>query len=215
MLRQLGWLAAGVMAALTAQAEVRVQVVDGQGQPLADAVVSIQAPGTPASTAVMDQVGKQFVPRVLAVSTGTAVAFPNRDDIRHHVYSFSEPKRFELRLYHGTPSQPVQFDSPGLVVLGCNIHDWMVGYIYVSADPWVAVTDVQGIARFALPAGDYPLTLWHPDWPQPQPWQGRAALSASTPALPLAVRISAAAPAAAPSNPFAEAFQRNLQQHAD
>ena len=76
--------------------------------------------------------------------SGTSVAFPNSDNIRHHVYSFSLAKRFELRLYQGTQSAPVVFDSPGVVVLGCNIHDWMVGYIYVTDDSRFAVSDEHG-----------------------------------------------------------------------
>ena len=104
---------------------------------------------------------------MLAVRTGTSVSFPNSDDIRHQVYSFSPAKRFELRLYQGTPSEPVLFDKPGLVVLGCNIHDWMLGYIYVTDDPWFAVSDEHGRAAIAdLPAGRYAVTLWHPGSPQ-------------------------------------------------
>jgi len=79
------------------------------------------------------------------------------------VYSFSSPKRFELRLYEGTPTDPLLFDKPGVVVLGCNIHDWMLGYIYVTDDPWFAVTDAHGHLKIdQLPAGHYAATLWHP-----------------------------------------------------
>lgn len=122
------------------------ELVDGQGQPLANAVLSLKGVGVSVHNepAIMDQRNKQFVPSVLAVRSGTAVKFPNSDDIRHHVYSFSPTKRFELRLYKGTPSEPVLFDKPGVVVLGCNIHDWMVGYVYVTDDPWFAVSDEQG-----------------------------------------------------------------------
>ena len=128
-------------------ASLQVQLQDSHGQPLANAVVSLNGPqGAPVGPipAIMDQVQKQFLPAVLAVRSGTRVSFPNRDDIRHQVYSFSPAKRFELRLYKDTPSEPVLFDKPGLVVLGCNIHDWMVGYIYVTDDPWFAVSDEAG-----------------------------------------------------------------------
>jgi hypothetical protein len=111
----------------------------------------------------MDQHDKTFVPLVLAVPVGTAVSFPNRDNIRHHVYSFSRAKRFELPLYIGTPAAPVVFDRPGVVVLGCNIHDWMVGYIYVADTPYVAKTAEDGRARLAeLPPGTYEVRVWHP-----------------------------------------------------
>lgn len=139
-------------------------LLDDHGQPLGNTVVSLrgEGPSPDAPTGVMDQRDLQFMPRVLAVRTGTSVKFPNSDNIRHHVYSFSPAKRFELRLYKGTPSEPVLFDKPGLVVLGCNIHDWMLGYVYITDDPWFVVSDDQGHARLELPAGTYQVSLWHP-----------------------------------------------------
>ena len=145
-------------------ATLDVSLLDSQGQPLGNAVLALRgnAPAAASTDAVVDQRDKQFLPRVLAVRTGTTVSFPNSDNIRHHVYSFSPAKRFELRLYQGTPSEPVVFDKPGLVVLGCNIHDWMLGYVYVTDDPWFGVSDESGRIRLELPAGTYQATLWHP-----------------------------------------------------
>jgi hypothetical protein len=92
-----------------------------------------------------------------------AVIFPNHDNVRHHVYSFSPAKRFELPLYAGVPAQPVVFDTPGVVVLGCNIHDWMVGYVYVSESPYFAKTRADGKAVIAdLPGRTYIVRVWHP-----------------------------------------------------
>lgn len=171
-------LAAGTLTlSLGAQAAgYQAHVVDGQGEPLADAVVTLQGPGRGLAqpSAVMDQRDKQYFPRVLAVHTGTAVSFPNHDNIRHQVYSFSPAKRFELRLYEGTPTAPVVFDKAGLAVLGCNIHDWMLGYVYVTDAPWFGVTDRHGNVQFDdLPTGQYSVVLWHPRSanaaPQPQP----------------------------------------------
>ena len=82
--------------------------------------------------AVMDQVNKQFLPELLIVQQGQLVNFPNSDNIRHNVYSFSSAKSFQLKLYSGQPKEPIIFDTQGVVVLGCNIHDSMVGYIYVA-----------------------------------------------------------------------------------
>src|SRR5664279_833946 len=120
--------------------EIAATVTDARGKPLPDAVVvavpadgNIRLPSRPPQD-VVDQVDKEFVPRVQAILVGTAVTFPNRDTVRHQVYSFSPAKRFELPLYTGVP-QAVVFDKPGVVVLGCNIHDWMVGYVYVSESP--------------------------------------------------------------------------------
>jgi plastocyanin len=156
-------------------APFQATMVDADGKPIEGAVITLQGPiggELPAQTAIMDQVQKQFAPTVLAVHTSTKVTFPNSDNIRHHVYSFSPAKRFELRLYEGTPSEPITFDKPGVVVLGCNIHDWMVGYIYVTDDPWFATSDATGVAKLQLPAGKYTVTLWHPKSPDLLPQKG-------------------------------------------
>ena len=87
----------------------------------------VTAPSPTERTAAMDQVHKQFVPHVLPVVVGTAVTFPNHDQIHHHVYSFSRAKTFEMPLYKGENAPPVAFDQPGAVKIGCNIHDWMDG----------------------------------------------------------------------------------------
>jgi plastocyanin len=142
-------------------------VKDDRGKPIADVIVSLTPPGpAPAprpAPVVIDQQNKEFVPPILAVQVGTSVTFPNRDNIRHHVYSFSPAKRFELPLYIGTPAAPVVFDTPGVVVLGCNIHDWMVGYVYVLATPYFARTAEEGKARLAdVPPGAYEARVWHP-----------------------------------------------------
>jgi plastocyanin len=159
------WLA---LQAATAGAEsVVVNVVDREGQPVADAAVFLtpaegSAPaGAGAASAIMDQIGYQFVPRLLVVRAGTEVAFPNSDNVRHHVYSFSEARRFELPLYAGTSHAPVRFDAPGLVTLGCNIHDDMVGYILVVDTPWFGKTDAAGrIVLHDVPAASYDLAAW-------------------------------------------------------
>jgi plastocyanin len=148
---------------------IDVRVDDGRGHPVADAVVVAVPPSGNVRVAdarrenVVDQVDKEFVPRVLAVLAGTPVMFPNHDHVRHHVYSFSPAKRFELPLYAGVPAKPVVFDTPGVVVLGCNIHDWMVGYVYVSESPYFAKTSDDGKARLRdMPPGAYVVRVWHP-----------------------------------------------------
>ena len=150
-------------------AELRILVKDHHGKSVADAVVLAtptdpkiaQRAKTPADA--IDQVDKQFVPYVKTVFLGSKVRFPNSDHIRHQVYSFSPAKIFELPLYAGADAPPVVFDKPGVVVLGCNIHDWMVGYIYVSDTPFFAKTETAGTAVIAdLPPGDYSVRVWHP-----------------------------------------------------
>ncbi len=168
--RRFSWLILlmAVPLALSA-AEVEVSISDTAGKPVQDAVVSLE-PMDPdqrlpaPARGVMDQHDREFVPHVLAVQVGAAVAFPNSDDIHHDVYSFSQPKVFELPLYKGTPTQPLIFDKPGVVVLGCNIHDWMLGYIDVVPTPWFAKSDAAGQAELTgVPPGKYHLVLWHPD----------------------------------------------------
>jgi len=133
---------------LASAAELRAAVNDSKGNPLPDAVVVAvpeddQVPPAKPGATVEDQVDKEFVPYVQPVRVGTYVNFPNKDNIRHHVYSFSAAKRFELPLYSGTPAAPVLFDKVGVVLLGCNIHDWMIGYIYVTDAPYFGKTTGQ------------------------------------------------------------------------
>jgi plastocyanin len=146
---------------------VETTVKDDKGKPIDEAVVYVLSPSALASrptlAATMDQQDKEFIPHVLPVELGTSVHFPNRDNIRHHVYSFSSAKKFELPLYIGTPANPVLFDKPGPVVLGCNIHDWMVGYIIVLPTAYFAKTGMDGKARIEnVPSGAHEVRVWHP-----------------------------------------------------
>ncbi len=156
-------------AAVAHSAELRVTVKDHKGKNIEDVVV-LAVPVDPRNAQhskppqdAVDQVDKQFVPYVKPVFVGSTVRFPNSDNIRHQVYSFSPAKKFELRLYAGSNAPPVIFDKPGVVVLGCNIHDWMIGYIYVADTPFFAKTGPLGTASIAdLPPGEYRVRIWHP-----------------------------------------------------
>lgn len=147
-------------------ASLRVQVVDQAGAPAADTVVyatpvSGKMPARPPADAIIDQIHRMFVPMVSVVQTGASISFPNKDNIEHDVYSFSSAKKFELKLYHGIPAHPVVFDKPGLVVMGCNIHDLMIAYLLVVDTPYFAKTDATGQAVLeGLPADDYQVTAW-------------------------------------------------------
>ena len=146
---------------------LRVQVLDSAGKPLEGAVVSLVSDAArravrPLPEQEIAQENKQFVPAVRVVTVGTLVRFPNRDSVRHHVYSFSPAKKFEIKLYAGTPAAPVLFDQPGVAVLGCNIHDQMVGWVVVLDTPYFAQTDAQGQALLeGMPAGAHQLRAWH------------------------------------------------------
>jgi plastocyanin len=144
-----------------------ITVKDGNGGPVSDAVVFAKSNATKSATAkrqiVIDQRDKQFVPYVTALQVGTPVIFPNSDDIRHHVYSFSPTKKFELPLYAGVPAEPVLFDKVGFVTLGCNIHDWMVAYVAVLPTPYFQITGKEGRAVLKdLPSGQYTVEVWQP-----------------------------------------------------
>jgi plastocyanin len=141
-----------------------VEVRDGRGSPVTDAVVYAipqgRVPPPPARRAVVDQKNRMFIPHVLPIQTGTAVMFPNSDNVRHQVYSFSPAKRFQLPLYSGTPAEPVVFDKPGVVAIGCNIHDQMSAYLVVVDTPHFAKTAEGRATLSGLPEGRYAVHVW-------------------------------------------------------
>jgi len=166
-------IAASVAASvctLSSAASVQLELRDEAGKPLSDAVVFLESPEAAKAVkalqgAEMAQQGKEFVPRVLVVTKGTELAFPNRDKVRHHVYSFSPAKKFELKMYWGTPENPVVFDQPGVVLLGCNIHDSMVGWVLVVNTPYHGLSQAGRLTLDNVPAGNYRLRSWHPGLP--------------------------------------------------
>ena len=165
---------------------LNISVSDANGHKVKDAIVYVENNGviTQPSAAhatqppvIMDQIGRQFNPHILAIRTGQQVHFPNSDSIQHHVYSFSPTKAFELQLYKSNDTQIMQFNDAGVVELGCNIHDWMIGYIFVSPTRWFAQTNTAGHAKLDLSGmvfsalaknnatdikKDITLRVWHP-----------------------------------------------------
>jgi plastocyanin len=159
--------ASGVSCA--AAADISLEVRDGGGNTIVDAVLYAEPVGGPApaakpdTRALIDQVNKEFVPKVSIVQAGTAVFFPNSDNIRHSIYSFSPAKVFTTKLYSGREAAPITFDHSGLVVLGCNIHDGMVAWVYIVDTPWFAKSGADGIGTLkGLPAGEYRITAAAP-----------------------------------------------------
>lgn len=149
-------------------ATLTLTLTDKTGKPLEEAVGLLEPVGAkpavkPLADAEISQSKRQFHPRVTVITAGTKVNFPNFDTVRHHVYSFSAIKTFELKLYAGVPAAPILFDKPGDAVLGCNIHDSMAAWVVVSDTPWYAKSGADGKARIeGVPAGNYELHLWHP-----------------------------------------------------
>jgi len=145
---------------------LEVRVCDADGGPVADAVVCVyqagrraEVPGQPVEIVQQD---REFRPRVTVLPVGGTVKFPNLDTVAHHVYSFSPAKTFDLPLYTGAPPEGVVFDRPGIVALGCNIHDWMLAHVYVTDASCFGRTDSNGVARIeGMVAGDATVRVWH------------------------------------------------------
>ena len=156
-----------IVSATAWAAEIAATVTDQRGAPVGDAVVYAtprsgkRPPRTqPVSIAHQNQ---QFIPYVTAVQAGALVNLPNLDPVKHHAYSISPTKKFELPLYSGTPEKPLLFDKPGVVAIGCNIHDWMSAYVYVVDTPFFAITAADGRAQLrGLVAGAYDVEVWQP-----------------------------------------------------
>ncbi|WP_213609172.1 methylamine utilization protein [Pseudoalteromonas sp.] len=191
---------------------INLVIKDQHGQVLPNAVVEIKhLPSSKVQsnlpTAVMDQVDKQFSPQLLIVRQGQYVNFPNSDDIRHHVYSFSKAKPFQLKLYSGQPEEPIKFDNQGVVVLGCNIHDSMVGYIYVANSDQVYTSDEQG--RIELQTDTFPVqaSVWHSL--QTAPLDNKKLFDIES-TNPLSITINTSTPA--PRNTFGSKFREGNGQ---
>jgi plastocyanin len=168
MVRGIFLAAAGlVLAAPLGAAPLTVRVVDASGRPVRDAVVTLYPSGNAARAPkaggryVVSQQNMQFHPFLTIVPVGADVSFPNLDNTKHHVYSFSPAKRFELKLFAKDQSRTVHFDKPGAVALGCNIHDQMSAFIVVTDSAWTARTNVQGMVAFNdAPNAPGRLTVW-------------------------------------------------------
>ena len=164
-LRPLAVLTFALSPAVALAVPVTVQLVDAGGRPLPGAAVAVEVKGRAGKVtakAEMGQRDRQFTPQLLIVQTGTAVSFPNFDTVRHHVYSISPIKVIDIKLYSGTPAEPIVFDKPGVAALGCNIHDRMSAHVVVVDTPTFARTDDKGQASFDLPPGEHAVKAWRP-----------------------------------------------------
>ncbi|MBI1402245.1 MAG: methylamine utilization protein [Porphyrobacter sp.] len=162
---------AGIASAVAAADgnRYRVQVVDADGLPVRDAVVELHSARATSGQIrfpwmmAMAQKDRQFVPGTLIVAKGSTVAFPNLDQVRHSIYSFSKAARFEIELYGRDQTRTHSFPVTGTVRLGCNIHDQMRGYIRVTDTPFAGKTDHNGYVTLdGVPGGPARLTVWHP-----------------------------------------------------
>lgn len=167
----------GMMSAPVLASDIQITVLDNRGEPLKDAVVFLKSDALVATAKPLDgvemaQQDREFIPGLSIVTRGSGVEFPNRDDVRHHVYSFSPAKTFELKLYIGKPKAPVVFDQEGVIELGCNIHDSMLGWVLVTSTPVYAKTNDDGQVVFEGQEPDqYTLDVWHRSFPYGAPYE--------------------------------------------
>ena len=186
-----------VGASPVSAATLSVHIVDAGGKPVRDAVVTLRPVGRaapvprPAGTLTVEQRNLQFHPFVTIVPVGGTVAFPNLDTTRHHVYSFSAPKRFEFKLFAHDQSRSVKLDRPGTIAVGCNIHDKMSAFLFVTDTVWTALTDGRGSVTFRdAPAGAITIGVWHPYMRSPAGSVSRlAALGPATASESFAIKL--------------------------
>lgn len=164
------WLALMALPAPTLAAEISITVRDDNG-PVPGVVVALTGKeAVPPVTTEIYQKDRRFHPKILIVPVGSTVDFPNRDNTQHHVYSFSPAKTFDLKLYAGRPEAPVVFDKPGIVELGCNIHDQMQAFVIVTNTSDIGRTDKNGQITLSAETEDVDgqtvaIKLWHPRLP--------------------------------------------------
>ena len=162
-------VAAGHTAAATT---FTAEITDQDGKPVPNAVVSLVPESKTAMPAAssrlpnektIDQRSETFVPIVTIVPRNGRVIFANSDPTTHQVYSFSPAKQFEITLARDTSSPPIVFPNAGVAALGCNIHDNMIAYVFVTAAPFFGRTDARGQWRAAdVQDGRYRVRVWHP-----------------------------------------------------
>ena len=167
--KPLGMLPFLLLCALVVRAvgaDVQVLVKDQTGRPVEGAVIwaeGAQKKMLPAVQTEIVQKNRQFIPPVTIVPVGSIVRFPNWDNVQHHVYSFSTTKTFDIPLYIGQSPKAIEFERPGIVTLGCNIHDWMAAYVVVLDSGFFARTDERGVGVLRdLPAGSLSILGWCP-----------------------------------------------------
>jgi plastocyanin len=189
-------LACSTLSLSTQAQNLSIQLQDQQGDAVKGAIVEVRLAKvtTPSpEIAIIDQIGRQFVPMVQLVQAGQRMNFPNSDDVRHHVYSFSDTKQFSTPLYAGEEIEPILFDKPGIAVLGCNIHDSMIAYVYVAEWQHTAISDETGHAELTgLDQQPQMLHIWHP-WLQTPDNMIEIPLN-TEPGSPVTVRLATRSP---------------------
>lgn len=147
---------------------VQVKVYSKNKQALVDMVVYLEPLSgqvlTPSiSPLVISQKDKAFSPYISIIQANQEIQFTNQDDITHHIYSVSQGNKFSFKIRAGQSNANTRFEHSSEVAMGCNIHDWMSGYLLVVDTPYFTKTNQQGIANFAnIQQGKYRVVVWHP-----------------------------------------------------
>jgi plastocyanin len=190
-------LAIGLASQVNAR-DLTVVITDNSGKPIEDAVVILDAPGAPKPAPrrfVINQKDMQFAPQVLVIPAGSTVEFGNLDPLRHHVYSFSPARRFELKLFGQGETRPVRFDNAGVVSIGCNIHDQMQAFLQVVDTPHAAKSGANGqVVLRDVPSGSFKVRVWHSRLRAPGNQLTLDVNTASTTRLPVKIRLRRSAP---------------------
>ncbi|HEY3092383.1 MAG TPA: hypothetical protein VGJ52_04775 [Vicinamibacterales bacterium] len=139
--------------ALAPESEVRHVVVYVKDAPRTAA---------PPMRAEIRQRNENFVPRIVAVTVGSTVDFPNDDPIYHNVFSLSRTKTFDLGRFPQGRSRGERFDKPGVVKVFCQIHSHMSATVMVFDHPWFAIPDEGGMFELSgVPPGMHQVTAFH------------------------------------------------------
>lgn len=120
------------------------------------------APAAAAEPAEMRMERKQFLPRALPITVGSAVRFENFDPILHNAFAPAGTHAFDVGLYGKGEAREHRFDKAGLVRVYCNVHHDMVGHLLVLDTPYFARPDAAGGFRLDVPPGTAgELFVWH------------------------------------------------------
>lgn len=150
-------------------AELMVKLVDKDNKPLENVVVYVTpksgVEGLPKNheQLIVGQKDKKFSPYVTVMQKGQKITFSNQDDITHHIYSVSGNNRFDFKLKAGAEVVTDDMSSTEEIAMGCNIHDWMSGYVLVVDTPYYGVSNDNGVVSLTVSQLEqYTITAWHP-----------------------------------------------------
>ena len=153
-------------SSLSHAAELNIKIEAFKQRSTDGLVIELIGAGTsaaPVGEFEINQLDKEFIPLLTIAGVGSSLSFNNQDQLKHHIYSVSKANPFDLPLHNGRSTKIIQLNQPGIIKLGCNIHDWMLAYVYVAQSDRVKIMDKRSIVSFSdLPAGEYQIKIWSP-----------------------------------------------------